>query len=374
MKRTIRILVPLLTSILVLTGCRCSHEWDPATCTDAKTCQICGVTEGEALGHSWSNATCDAPKTCEICQKTEGKALAHDWAAASCTAPKTCAACGVTEGDPLTHTWIDATCDTPKTCTTCSATEGTPLGHTWAAATCETPRTCTVCSAVDGDAPGHIWTAATCDNPKICRICNATDGKPLGHKWIAATTENPKTCAVCAKTEGEPIATEPHFQAGESTPLLGRWKNITTSTTNEPGVDYDFELLAYEIITFQNDGTMTIETGIENFDAYMDYLAYGIELQTYKELEAKGISKADADASMNATFGMTVKQYAQYCVSEYTPEDFIETRKKVYYTSNDRLYSGPDLDHLSPTSYTLEDGKLTLTDDESNKDTVFTRV
>ena len=30
----------------------CAHQWVDATCTDPKTCQLCGVTEGAAKGHT----------------------------------------------------------------------------------------------------------------------------------------------------------------------------------------------------------------------------------------------------------------------------------------------------------------------------------
>ena len=32
-------------------GVRCNHDWQEATCTEPKTCKLCGATEGEALGH-----------------------------------------------------------------------------------------------------------------------------------------------------------------------------------------------------------------------------------------------------------------------------------------------------------------------------------
>lgn len=41
------------------------HNWTAANCTTAKTCSICGKTEGSALGHDWADATCTAPKTCK---------------------------------------------------------------------------------------------------------------------------------------------------------------------------------------------------------------------------------------------------------------------------------------------------------------------
>lgn len=52
---------------------------------------------------SWKDATCTEPRTCESCGKTDGQPLGHDWSDATCTEPKTCARCGVTEGEPLGH-------------------------------------------------------------------------------------------------------------------------------------------------------------------------------------------------------------------------------------------------------------------------------
>lgn len=50
----------------------CPHDWIDATCTTAKTCSICGQTEGEPLGHTWVEATKYAPKTCSTCGYKEG--------------------------------------------------------------------------------------------------------------------------------------------------------------------------------------------------------------------------------------------------------------------------------------------------------------
>lgn len=63
----------------------CSHSWKDATCTAAKTCSKCGVTEGKAAGHSWKKATCTAPKTCSKCGATEGKKADHSYQNGACT-------------------------------------------------------------------------------------------------------------------------------------------------------------------------------------------------------------------------------------------------------------------------------------------------
>lgn len=37
---------------------QCSHNWEPASCTEASKCILCGQTTGEALGHRYSNGYC----------------------------------------------------------------------------------------------------------------------------------------------------------------------------------------------------------------------------------------------------------------------------------------------------------------------------
>ena len=89
MKRRVLVGILAMVLILLLTGCKCEHEWMAATCAAPKTCQKCGETEGETLPHTWQEATCSAPKTCTVCGATEGEALPHTWQEATCSAPKT---------------------------------------------------------------------------------------------------------------------------------------------------------------------------------------------------------------------------------------------------------------------------------------------
>ncbi len=125
-KKGILIAATLLVMAFVC-GCGCKHEWIEATCTEPKTCKLCGATEGEALGHTWEEATCETPKTCSVCGATEGEALGHTWEEATCETPKTCSVCGATEGEALGHDFAPATLESPKTCRVCGATEGEPL-------------------------------------------------------------------------------------------------------------------------------------------------------------------------------------------------------------------------------------------------------
>ncbi len=97
------------------------HLWKDANCTEPKTCQSCGMTEGEALGHDWKEATCTAPETCSVCEETQGEVVSHAFntytksAEAKCevNAKETASCdygCGTTdtrdiEGTALTHSF-----------------------------------------------------------------------------------------------------------------------------------------------------------------------------------------------------------------------------------------------------------------------------
>ena len=101
MKKRLMIGAMLMTLVLILAACGCDHEWMAATCTTAKTCQLCNEVEGEALSHTWQEVTCETAKTCSSCNLTEGEALGHDWQEATTDAPKTCNRCQLTEGKKI---------------------------------------------------------------------------------------------------------------------------------------------------------------------------------------------------------------------------------------------------------------------------------
>jgi len=83
-------MIGVLAVCFMLTGCGHEHIWSEATCTEPKTCNECGKTEGEASGHTWVEATCAEPKHCSVCGETEGEPLAHTWVEATCAEPKHC--------------------------------------------------------------------------------------------------------------------------------------------------------------------------------------------------------------------------------------------------------------------------------------------
>ena len=76
MFKKLGILILIIALTIVFSACgQCKHEWDEATCSQAKHCALCYITEGEPLGHSWVDATYEAPKTCSGCGITSGEPL-----------------------------------------------------------------------------------------------------------------------------------------------------------------------------------------------------------------------------------------------------------------------------------------------------------
>ena len=74
------------------------HDWIDATCTEAKTCDRCGETEGTALGHDWEGEwSSDADNhwhACTRCDAKDGEAAHNPGAPATETTPQTCTDCG----------------------------------------------------------------------------------------------------------------------------------------------------------------------------------------------------------------------------------------------------------------------------------------
>ncbi len=153
MKKTFFVFILAALCVFVLTGCQCEHEFLDADCLSPKTCELCGETEGEALGHDWQDASCIVPQTCSRCGLTEGETTDHSWQDASCTAPKTCSVCALTEGETLEHTWVEATTSAPKTCSVCNATEGERI-------ITDDRFTTEACAQLFGSWTSHMETAA----------------------------------------------------------------------------------------------------------------------------------------------------------------------------------------------------------------------
>ena len=140
-----------------------------------------GTVTGISIGEATVTAKCDdLEASCTVAVV----ACEHEWIDATCTEPKTCSICGETEGEPIEHTWNDATCTEPKTCSVCGETEGDALGHTeetvpGEAATCtETGLTdgikCSVCGEILVAQEEIPVIAHTYENG-VCTVCGAIE-------------------------------------------------------------------------------------------------------------------------------------------------------------------------------------------------------
>ena len=238
------------------------HKWTNATCTTAKTCTVCNVTEGAALGHdiihtAAKDATCTeagatAGEKCSRCDYSISvesiPALGHalvkvDGKAATCTEAgltdgEKCSRCDYVKAQDsipaLGHIHVIISAVEP-TCTESGLTEGVycsrcdavlamqtvidALGHDMMTDKAVAP-TCTQTGLTEGehclrcnvkvaqqvvDALGHKFADATCTAANTCTVCNATEGEALGHKFADATCTTAKTCTVCNATEGEAL-------------------------------------------------------------------------------------------------------------------------------------------------------------------------
>lgn len=332
MKKQLTLIILLLICLTILAGCGCNHEWVEADCATAKHCALCEEVEGEPLGHVWQAATCEAPVTCEVC--------------------------GATEGSALGHIWLEATCEVPQTCQYCNATEGEPLEHTWEEATCETARTCTVCQMTDGD--------------------------PLAHVWQEATTDAPKTCTVCAATEGEKITADARFTTAQTKDIQGTWTCTFPITEEAVGDKEEPITLDWTMkLTFGNSGALSVRFVIADEKAFMDgMLAYTME-DMYADFEAKGYTREEADAAMEALYDMSVEEYVRQQLNDADLPALVKMifgsydADVVYYVEDGKLYIGDDWDsEMSPSEFTLENGELYIDyySQQLGEDTHLTRV
>ena len=158
--------------------------------------------------HHWHECTAEGcTLTAGTANSEKGGYAEHNWTAANCTTAKTCSICGKTEGSALGHDWADATCTTPKTCkrTGCTATDGSPLGHDWDTTVWmigddqhwhKCNRTgCTVIK----DAANHIpdRNAATEDDPVKCTECGKVLTPALGHVHTSHLTSVAAKAPTC---------------------------------------------------------------------------------------------------------------------------------------------------------------------------------
>lgn len=206
------------------------HDYSKVTCTEPRTCKLCGLTSGEALGHNFNEANCIRPKTCKICSATEGEALGHDFGDAG-----KCSRCGTADPD-CEHVYEDlsgkdATCTEPgwfeSVCTKCG-------------------------QVISGDIPEipHSYLDATCTDPKTCEMCGATEGDALGHSY-----GEDGSCSRC----------------GEADPSFVIEDNKDEPITIGGTLFFDAEVQSKHLVYFDIYKVSGTTLTIENANAYVIY-------------------------------------------------------------------------------------------------------
>lgn len=188
------------------------HNWTAANCTTAKTCSICGKTEGSALGHDWADATCTAPKTCKRtgCTATDGSPLGHDWDTVWTIGDDQhwhkCNRTGCTEiKDAANHTpdRDAATEDDPVKCTECGKVLTPALGHVHTSHLTSVAAKAPTCTA-----PGNAaYWKCSCDKlfsddtatteTTLAAVTKAALGHDHNGPWV--TTDENEHWKVCAR-------------------------------------------------------------------------------------------------------------------------------------------------------------------------------
>ena len=184
-----------------------AHDYNEATCTLPKSCKVCGIVEGEALGHSGGTATCEAQAICDSCNQPYGDWGDHVGGKATCRSKAVCSVCRASYGELGDHDFADATCLAPKTCRHCGETEGEPAGHSGGTATCTEAAKCASCGENYGEPAGHKGGTATCTEAAVCEVCNESYGGPKGHKGGQLSCTEKPVCEVCNEPYGDPIHT-----------------------------------------------------------------------------------------------------------------------------------------------------------------------
>lgn len=206
--------------------------------------------------HHWHECTAEGcTLTAGTANSEKGGYEEHNWTAANCTTAKTCSICGKTEGSALGHDWADATCTAPKTCkrTGCTATDGSPLGHDWATdwtiGDDQHWHKCnrTGCTVIN-DAANHIpdRNAATEDDPVKCTECGKVLTPALGHvhtSHLTSVAAKAPTCTApgnaaywkcsCDKLFSDDTATTETTLAAVTKAALGHDHNGPWVTTDE---------------------------------------------------------------------------------------------------------------------------------------------
>ena len=226
-----------------------------ATCTEPKTCLVCGATEGVALGHDWEPATFTRAGVCRRCGERQ-EPIAYEGVPYTELRVKEGAEAAAANPDidyslksetetelelPKNGEFFDLPMLMDSTGfdilpipeeghgklgrvehdetvlvvarrlipTGPDGTDEAELYYFFVTYNGRAGWYKNEAFKVTGDAigcqDGHHWEDATCVAPQVCSACGATKGELGEHVWQPATCTEPKTCSACGKTEGDAL-------------------------------------------------------------------------------------------------------------------------------------------------------------------------
>ena len=201
MKKVLSLIAILCMALVFIVGCdyfpqpapetTCEHDWAEATCTDPKTCSVCGETEGEALGHT-EETVAGTPATCTEAGLTDGKQ---------------CTVCGETTVEQtviaaLGHT-EETVAGTPATCIEAGLTDG---------------KKCSVCGVTTVeqtaiDALGHTSEADDGDVTTAVKCAND------GCDYIFVEAKEAIALTIPTFENGEVVADKKNYAIGDTVKL-----------------------------------------------------------------------------------------------------------------------------------------------------------
>ena len=163
---------------------------------------------------------------CDIINSIVGKEEEHihKGGSATCVAPAICEECGSVYGEIGEHVYIDADCENARQCALCSAIDGEALGHNYTAASCTDPATCQRCGAIGGEALGHSYNGFYSYNEDVhwieCAVCKnkKDEGEHMGGE--ISGNERAK-CEICSADYGELPSVSIDWVIEAKTPAVG---------------------------------------------------------------------------------------------------------------------------------------------------------
>ena len=245
------------------------HDWIGATCTEPKTCDRCGETEGTALGHNWAtewSSNADSHwHACTRCDAKDGEGAHNPGAPATETTPQTCTDCGYVIESATGHVCanhltkvdrVEADCTNPGNIEhyKCSGDTGcgklyedrtasvplteeqvklNALGHNWADEWKSDAtghwHACTRCDAKNDEDAHNPGAPATETTPQTCNDCGYVIDPATGHLCINHLEEVPEVPATCTAT-----GTEAHFKCTD--PACGKlyWDDDAYDLIDDP--------------------------------------------------------------------------------------------------------------------------------------------